>query len=359
VKQIQEAIKAAKAAGMNTTIIVLSPNDGAEVVEAPEDPMEIAYAEGASRHRPYAETMEQLLSERDEARTEVENLRASMDAGATAHQMGNPAGAQAEIAALQETVQKVLGERNGARGEVERLTKALEEARASAGGPDTPALLERIKELEAAAAAPAAPAGEDPGAPLASFDAYPISVLGLEKKELKGCEKAGCQTVGEVREALLAGKLKEVKLPKDSVIIIANKLLGQAPSGKALAEAMPAASSAPAGHNDRPWEERIDAAFRKEKKAKEIRATFDQMMAQVKALEGQQSTPDTEAKLADLRAKATAQDKMLGMYEGQVCAVLWSLGLPHDLVKVRSVDGSLQAAGLVHLMRGTPAPETS
>ena len=53
---------------------------------------------------------------------------------------------------------------------------------------------------------------------------YGVTIARIEaKKELKGIEKAECSTVGDVRDALLTGKLKDVKLPKDSIIIIANK----------------------------------------------------------------------------------------------------------------------------------------
>lgn len=334
---IKEAIKAAQAAGMTATIIFLSP-DGAEPAEPQDDPEDIAYAEGAMTAA--NARAEQLLRERDEAREALAKAQAA------------PA-ANVEVEKLKEELRKA---RAAAPDGSDARTIAELEATIEALRSD---LAKKDKEIEGLAAAGVPTTVDDAGdAPLGSFDDYPISVLGLEKKELKGAEKCGCKTVGDARKALLNGDLKDKgRLPKDSVITVANKLLGAAPSGKAanVIDA-PAASTAPAGHTDRTWDERLGAAFRKEEKAHEIRATLDAMIAQLKVLQGQQGV---KAQVADLQGKIAAQDKMLGMYDGQICAVLWSLNLPHDFAKYGSVDGALQAAGLAHLMRGTPAPETT
>lgn|GEM_PF-6221150 len=334
--KIREVVKAAKAAGMSATIIVLH-QDGDDLVEAPEDGEDIAYAEGALKNGDVLTQhgrVQQLLQERDAARAEVEKLLA----------------------------EKAEAPPDGAApwgADPEELTKAKQTIA------ELECTIETYKADLAKAQACTVPVGaptdsaDEADLPMASFENYPIDVLGLEKKEYKGCQKAGCKTVGDVKVALMEGKLKEAKLPKDSIITVANKLLGAAPSSRAEAPqaAQEVSSTAPAGHEDRSWDARLQAAFKKEERVREFRIVYDQMLGQRKQLEGQAPTPDIGVQLEELEKRMVTQDKMLRMYEGQLSAVLWSMGLPHDISKVKSVDGSLQAAGLAHLMRETPAPE--
>jgi len=332
--QVEHAIRAAQRAGVPATLIVLGTDDGVEL-DVPDDLVEDqAYAEGAVAKAADEQSSEKHVDP-EPLWNEIEDLKKKLIAS----------------------------------------EKRANEAASNAVPPDNQVLQHRIAELEGELAATKDMAAQAPPtgdkdqvidmAPLASFDEYPVANLGLTQKTQKGVDRCGCKTVADVRVAFLEGKLQSKekdggKLPKDSVIEVADKLLGRAPSIDGViattpTDAVPAAGL-PAGHEDRPWTERLQAAFRKEIRAGEVRQAITQLTTEITRLRGQQITPEVEQQLASAQAELQKQEKRLAMFDGQVVASLWSCNLPHDLKTHRTVNNALRAAGLPHLMNEPPQP---
>lgn len=246
---------------------------------------------------------------------------------------------------------------------------------AAAGSSEQPMqsdALARIAELEAQLAAGGASSngnGSEVGATLAAFESYPQSVLALGEKAQKGIDRIGAKTVGEVKEALLGGKLGNAgkgsgRLGRLEVIEVANKLLGQVPSavGAALAPAQGGGgeggmSGVPAGLQIKSWDELLGSARKKELSANAERDKKAKASAAIQQLRASQLTPDTQQQLQTWEALQTNADKMMGIFDAQVSQFLYTLGLPYIRKEVRTVNGSLEKAGLHHLINEAPAPQ--
>lgn len=346
--QLEQAIDRATAAGLAVTVITIHPPDGYDEADVEE-----AYAAAAKPP------------------TKEEQAAASSPAPAPA-----PAGDGG--AALEELKKKLAdaeGRAHQANAQIADLQKHLS---AAASGDASAALAQannRIAELEqqlSAAQQAAQQAGSgngsggvDPGATLASYESYPVSVLGLSEKAQKGVDKCECQTVGDVRQALLSGRLAEKgkgngNLPRAEIIEVGNKLLGQVPSAEpppAQAGGGGARDGVPPGVTPPPWDRLLTAAYKKEQAAIQQRQSIEQAMTALSQLRSQQLTPDIQTQIDQWEQAKNNADKMMAMYEGQVATLLFTSGLPYDLKQVRSVNGALEAAGLHHLVNEAPQPE--
>jgi hypothetical protein len=232
---------------------------------------------------------------------------------------------------------------------------------------DRDGLSARVRELEARLAQAAATNGAQTSAPavgdgkmaqptaVAAFEATAVSLLNLDEKVLKLCEKQGWATVGHLRDALLTGKLKEHKVADKVIVGVAERLLGRVDrlEGQAVIAAKPAAgdSGVPVGHVDRPWLERLEACRRKEQKRRDLLSSIAKLEAEIAA----PHPPDEQAML---QKKRDAEKSVLSVTNAQVIAMLFSMGLNHNLQEVDGLDGALKQAGLVQFMQTPPAPVT-
>jgi|CXWL01.1.fsa_nt_gi hypothetical protein len=202
-----------------------------------------------------------------------------------------------------------------------------------------------------------------------TIEDYPIDVLGLEASVFKIVQKAAgeVKTVNELWAAFRAGKIKpktkdtpDGHFTQPQVIDIFNRLAGRVPSAHrpengstGPAPGGQAATGVPAGWADRSWLARIESARKKEARAGEVRVELDTIKAELEKVRGQPLTPDTAEQITALTGKMHDADKLLGLYEGQVLALLFACGFEPKVAK--TVDAALKDAGLVHLMTTVPA----
>jgi len=223
-----------------------------------------------------------------------------------------------------------------------------------------------LTELQAAVLArgetPPEVKGEEGAAPVqptevVSIDTYSIDDLGIgDAANVKKLKKAGYTTIGHLRGGF--ANLKELKLKggQKAVIDIAERLMGKSPasSGAASVASTPADDyGSPAGHEDRPWMDRLGATKAKER---DMRAAAAKMV-QVRA-----ENPDEDAMpddAYDALAKATAE---FDTAKCQVVALVWGLGLDKSHLggeaMTGSIDDCLRASNLPHLC-DEPSPRVS
>lgn len=270
------------------------------------------------------------------------NLRASAEARVAAFEAGQPGGAGPALATLTQ-------ERDGLRAQVGELQGLVSQLRAAppatAGAVPVPGVT-----------------GADPGAPEVRFATYGIEFLGLSESVVKKLGKLEVppKNIGDLLNALEGGKIangKEAKpaFTKDEVTEVALKAaLGRVPpTARAVAPASASgASDVPAGHKDQLWMSRLAAARKKELQAGQFRAELERQRGELARLESGEKNPDTAEAIRGLTGKAHETDKMLGLFDGQVLAFIFALGLPakdEKTGKHHTVDSALGAVGLTHL----------
>jgi hypothetical protein len=249
----------------------------------------------------------------------------------------------------------IASERDALNARVRELEASLAKAHADAAAQSAAAGV-----TNAQTSAPAD--GKQPSA-MAAFEEAPIALLNLDEKVLKVCEKQGWDTVGKLRAAMLDGKLKEAKVADKAIVGVAERLLGRVervdgqPKNGATAPASAAGGdpSLPVGHVDKPWKDRLDAARRKDTNRKQGQASVAALEAELAQKFPTAPNPPTEDYNA-LMKKLQSARSVLAVTNGQVIAMLFCLGLNHDLKEVVDLDGALKQAGLVHLMETQPAP---
>jgi hypothetical protein len=305
-------------------------------------------------------------AERNNGNTPGFSLGGETDDGseATAGPVNPPAALPPEIAAteiegLRSQYVGALKQRDeattallAAQQERDKYSAAAREAEARAAG--------LTQQLQAAAAGQPvqmpAPGAAQGASQVSQFDGLNVEVLGLEEKLLKSLTKTrGWATIGQLKAALLEGKLKsEAKLSKDEVIGIAERLLGKPPSlptPAGVGVAAGPASTAPSGHKDRDWKERLTAARRKEAKKSQIMGKLQQIVAEIGKYAQGQVPPQL------LQAKDT-EEKTLELTNAQVAALLWACGFEFDPAAgpagFSSVDATLTRYGLVQFIETLP-----
>ena len=301
----------------------------------------------------------------------------SSSSSSTPQAMPGAAGPPIAIEHLQTQLAESEKRAHDLAGKVADLQKQLAAVPPTAGSPPTgdPAALTqadaRIVELEAqlSAAGGNGTAGAVDDAPLAAFENYPQTVLALSDKAQKGVNRVEAKTVGDVKTALLTGKLGgkdtgDGKLGRLEVIEVANKLLGQVPA--AVGANPPAQlgdgegmAGIPVGLAIKSWPELLESCRRKETAAGGERQKIEQALSTLQGLRTQQLTPDIQKQIEQWSALHINADKMFALYEAQVSQFLYTLGLPYLLKEVRTVNGSLEKAGLNHLINEVPAPQTA
>lgn len=305
------------------------------------------------------------------------------------------AGLTTELKRLQFELTKVARERDEAAGAARNATAAWEEAKGrvtalqSAGMAPTEAgkqisdlthqrdtYAAKVHELQGLISqlqqpgATGAPVS-DPGKPEVRFADYGIEFLGLSEDAHKKILKLdpSPKNVGDLVVALEAGKIKSGKeakpqFTKDECIEVAVKVaLGRVPASArpvASATAAPAgggATDVPVGHKDQPWLKRLEVVRKKEAQAADFRSRLEGQRRELDRLEKGEKNPDSLEAITKLRAQEHETDKMLGLFDGQVLAFIFGLGLPAKNAKTgahHTVDSALTEAGLVHLVQTTP-----
>ncbi len=208
-------------------------------------------------------------------------------------------------------------------------------------------------ELQAAqrapAAAPTATGGAVPAGDHGNVDSLSVEVLGFEDETLaKKVMRMGYETVGKLREAFMDGKLAEAKLKKDWLVDVGMKLAGAGPSGPFGGGSTPSStattaatsqSDAPAGHQDRPWLERLAAAKQKQHELDENRAKLTAKQAEVaKLVKAKKDVP------TDLDDTLVALEETIMKDEARMVVLRWTMNLDFD--PTISLDESLKRANL-------------
>lgn len=165
-----------------------------------------------------------------------------------------------------------------------------------------------------------------------------IDTLGFEdEKLLRKLTRLGYDTIGKLRVAHNEAKLRtDAKLKKDWLIEVGERLAGLT-GGGAVAAGANGASDVPAGHQDRPWMERLALARVKQKELDERRALHAEKEAEyAKHKEGEEpeGLDDQILELEDGIAAA----------ENHCEALKWCMGL--DPSGEMTLDEALHAADL-------------
>jgi hypothetical protein len=194
--------------------------------------------------------------------------------------------------------------------------------------------------------------------PITSLDDGKISVLAIEADLHKKLVKNGFDTIGKLRDGLLAGKLAEMKIKKDDIISIGEKLL-RIPHGPSTAPHTPPAppdvtiaattvtgdSSVPAGHVDLTWTERLEACFRRRDELRKYERYIQDIEAKISA-----GGPDVD----NLKVQLEKTSNMRDVLHGQQMALVFALGLNP---KSRDIDAALESAGLGDLSKRREAEQ--
>jgi hypothetical protein len=219
-------------------------------------------------------------------------------------------------------------------GEVEKLRAQVQKLTAE---------LQQAQTTRPTAPASAAPA-QLPGGNLGSFDNLSVETLGFEDETLtKKLMRNGHETIGKARAAFMSGALAEAGFKKDWLIQIGMKLAGAGPSGDAPAPAPTAsggvaASDVPAGHRDRPWQERLAAAKQKQHELDENRAKLAAKQAEMQKLVKAKKDPtEVDDQIIKIEEDITKD-------EARMVVLRWSMNLDFD--PSISLDEALQRANL-------------